>query len=203
MPAPKLGRKVGPLPVWAWAIAVAGGLVLLYIHQRRASALTATSSTQQSGQGAGIDPKTGLPFALENIDPQTGLPYYLTPTNAGLASSASTPTPQQDLATQLQSLAGIIGAYQQLGTLFNPAFPQPATPPTPPATAAAPAPAPSVQKVSLRPGVSLAPGVKTAVQGAAAVYHGNLGYLGPSGGFHPIIINGHHVAAPKPKAKHR
>lgn len=44
----RLGRKVGPLPVWAWAVLLAG--VAYYFYRRNAGSSGSTSASQSAAQ---------------------------------------------------------------------------------------------------------------------------------------------------------
>ena len=121
-----LEKKLGPLPVWGWALLGGGTLgVVYYIRSRSSSSSTTAAST--------VDPNT--------IDPATGIPWSQeAATNAADAAAAGagaggiTPTPPpaidtsgfatgitstDQLATQLAAIQQEISA-QSTGALTNP-----------------------------------------------------------------------------------
>lgn len=94
-----LKKKIGPLPVWGWAI-VAGiviGGIILYTRNSTSStdATTATTGTDFTPQ---IDPTTGLPFAGES---------------PGGAATSTTATPT--FAQEVGDVTGFVGQLQSAG----------------------------------------------------------------------------------------
>lgn len=93
-----LKRKIGPLPVWGWAIiagAIIGGLIL---YTRSGSSSTdATSATTGTDFTPQIDPTTGLPFSGEG-------------SGGGVAT-----TTQPSLAQEISDVTGAIGSLQAIG----------------------------------------------------------------------------------------
>lgn len=51
-----VSRKLGPLPIWGWAVAIAGGLVTVYLYRRR-------SAAAQTPPGAAGGATGAAPFA--------------------------------------------------------------------------------------------------------------------------------------------
>ena len=84
-----LKKKLGPLPVWGWALLGAGGLGLVYYLRSKSSASTAaTTSTVDPNT---IDPSTGIPWSQEAQANAANI-------GAGSAgSAANTPAPTTDL----------------------------------------------------------------------------------------------------------
>ena len=79
-----LKKKLGPLPVWGWALLGAGSLGVVYYIRSKSSSSTATSSTADQ-----LDPATGLSYASELATAQAAN----TAGTAGSAGSAAdTPT---------------------------------------------------------------------------------------------------------------
>jgi hypothetical protein len=65
---PALTKKLGPFPVWAWGVAVTGGIVLgLYLRHRAKS-----SSTQSTDPNAGLDALNGY-SGFGVADPNAGM----------------------------------------------------------------------------------------------------------------------------------
>lgn len=106
-----LTRKIGFLPVWAYAVIVVIGGVVFYIWFKnyQANKNTANTVAQSTSGVAGanqnynplnptgdpnIDPNTGVPYQLEEaVNPQTGAPYYYSPPQSGPVTT-SPPTDQ-------------------------------------------------------------------------------------------------------------
>lgn len=96
-----LKKKIGPLPLWAWALiagAVLGGVILF---SRRGDSGTASYAEDALDQPI-IDPTTGATMAGEGG-------------GSALLGGGSAPT----LADELNDITGLIGALQQSG-LFQP-----------------------------------------------------------------------------------
>lgn len=155
-----LKKKVGPLPVWAWAGAVGIGLVILIYNARRAqgsgTTQTATGTELPASGAGGVDPKTGLPFSLENIDPQTGLPGYLS--NVPLPAATTTPSLTDETATWI----GIIG---QLRDTFAPTSPADTTPVPPQVITVNLQPQPATGTVDNVPAATTPPAAAPAAPG--------------------------------------
>lgn len=107
-------KKLGPLPVWAWAAIGAGVLVFMYWRSRQSSS---SSSTDQ------VDPSNplGLTYGQETadiaqgIDPNTGQTYAAEQSvGAAGGGGVSSGTSSDDLST-IDSDLGIISS--QLATL--------------------------------------------------------------------------------------
>lgn len=63
-----VGKKFGPLPVWAWAVLLGGGVGLVwFLRNRSASAAAASSATQQP---TGADTPTSLVPINEGLSEQ-------------------------------------------------------------------------------------------------------------------------------------
>lgn len=98
-----LTKKIGPLPVWAWALII-GGTIGAVVLLRRGSGTSA--------QGAPTDPNADT----AQIDPTTGLPYSGMGSGGGVATSSA-----PSLATEIGDVTGAFQALQAAGFL------QPAT----------------------------------------------------------------------------
>src|ERR1700733_3604728 len=86
-----LKKKIGPLPVWAYAAIAAGLLVFFYWRSKSSSASSGTNSENQ------VDPNNplGLTYAQESadmeagIDPNTGQTFASEQASADTAQNAS------------------------------------------------------------------------------------------------------------------
>lgn len=73
-------KKLGPLPVWAWA-AIIGGAVIIYIFMHRSSSSSTSSTAANSANSVDPNNPLGLTYAQEQqdiqegIDPNTGVSY--------------------------------------------------------------------------------------------------------------------------------
>lgn len=93
-----LKKKIGPLPIWAWAI-IAGGIiggVILYGRRGQSSLDSTPVGSDTSGV---IDPTTGLPYAGVS--------------GGGLTGGGTTPT----LADQVANVTGLIGSLRDAGLI--------------------------------------------------------------------------------------
>lgn len=78
-----LKKKLGPLPVWGWALLGAGGLGVVYYMRSKSSSSTTASTVDPNT----IDPATGIPYSQELQAAQANAGY-----GAGAGGVASTPS---------------------------------------------------------------------------------------------------------------
>lgn len=142
--AGKLGKKAGPLPIWAWALLGVGGAVLLYLVLRR--------NTEQTG--AGVQLVTGGAGNPQDA-PSGGYPSAATPPAQMLnedvlwtiAGSLSTIAESQ--AEQHSSLGEqVAGVKDHVSQTVAGATFQPPAVTTPTAAAAPRAPKPAANQLS-------------------------------------------------------
>jgi len=100
-----LKKKLGPLPVWGWALLGAGTLGVVYYIRSKSSSSTTAATTSTADQ---IDPATGQSYASELAAAQAA-----NAANTGSAgSAASTPA----ATTDLTGIATGITSTDQLAT---------------------------------------------------------------------------------------
>ena len=108
-----LQKKLGPLPVWAWAVVVVGAyLVYRYIHSHQgqaaaAGASTGSVSTGQASSGLAYDPSTGAIY-----DPNSGTIYGTMPQSSGNNGTGSVSDWLTSAVNALQSLGYTPDQYQ-------------------------------------------------------------------------------------------
>lgn len=164
----ELKKKLGPLPVWAWALLGFGLFAILYYEHEKSSSSSSSSIAANAGLNQ-VDPETGMTYAQEaalsqqGIDPLTGMTYaqeYGAGTAAlggdggGGSAGGSTPTPlpggpgpvdggttASDLPFQLPFDTATLG---QLLSLYGEMAPTPGAAAQPgPASTPGPTPAPT------------------------------------------------------------
>lgn len=113
-----LQRKLGPLPVWAWASI--GGIGLGYLlYRRRAASSTTTTAAAAPGTDSGA-PQGDLLGGVGNSGSGGGIgsPGGLDP---GVTGDTTTPGVQgagyPDIGTEIQDVLGLVDALQPLGLL--------------------------------------------------------------------------------------
>lgn len=93
--------QTGPLPNWAWAVVIVGGIGAAYFLPKlfgggnkgtSGQTSTDTGTSDQSGLGLAIDPTTGLPYAVEGLVPSGGT-VAGTGVGGGLQTPPLPPTP--------------------------------------------------------------------------------------------------------------
>lgn len=133
-----LQRKVGPLPLWVWIVAV-GGVVVYYYYTKSASSSASSTAAQLPATDAQpIPPDTGTTGGGDSgsgatqsgsgstdsgIDPSTGLPYGQEILSA--IQAQGTQDQQNPGQTFLGELSDVSGAITTLQQLFPGLFAQP------------------------------------------------------------------------------
>ena len=101
-----LKKKLGPLPVWGWALLGAGGLGLVYYLRSKSSSSTTAGTTST------VDPNT--------IDPSTGIPWsqeaQANAANIGAGSAGSAANTPVTGGTDLTGIATGLTSTDQLAT---------------------------------------------------------------------------------------
>lgn len=115
-----LGKKMGPLPVWAWGLIIGVGVYFLYTRYNSASNTSATAASSSLDPNA-IDPNTGLTYGQEEQAAQQNL----APTAGNLGSSGGggtttgTETGADSFDTNLTNLEGLLGFIQSVDPNFG------------------------------------------------------------------------------------
>lgn len=68
-----IGRKIGPLPLWGWAVIV-GVLVLVYAYYKKSKSTTAAASTTAANSPGGVDASLVPQFINQTYDNSTPPP---------------------------------------------------------------------------------------------------------------------------------
>lgn len=166
------GRKVGPFPIWGWALLLVAGVYIFHRFYSGASSSTASSSTNPYGAGAGTSGAdvSAAPYQGDSSQNGTGQPQFYSNdayNQAAIGEAGqfgSTALAVQDALTKYESganltsdqgslvnriiaaLGGLPNTPASTSQIVNPAPPSSTPPPAqtpPPASKPAPAQAPA------------------------------------------------------------
>ena len=109
-------KKIGPLPLWTWAIL--GGVAVYYLYRRmRENAAATTSSSTSTLDPNAVDPNTGLTYgAEENAALQYGSTSAL---GGGSTSSGASPQPL-DIGAEITDITNLISGLEAAGLISSP-----------------------------------------------------------------------------------
>lgn len=118
-----MGKKYGPLPLWAWGLAGGVVLYLLYRYYQNSSGASSTASTTGILDPNAVDPNTGLTYGEEEAAALNANAASIGTSNGGGSTSpteSAAQTTNPSLSQELSDFQALTGLYQSLQQTFNP-----------------------------------------------------------------------------------